>query len=209
VKVFRTDDYAQVATVVTGKLPHGVWPSGDGSRIYVGLENDDALVAIDTASNEVIASVPVGQAPQAIAYVPNAVPRGEGLQGLQSIGVAGQVSHVVLAPAADAKSVDAVRKAPTSVSLFDQGLTQVLQASVTGLEPGKPYVLALAGNPDGSGSLEPLSAFTANPAGSAIVNATGPIRQIVRDGTRDQRRYLAIVAGTIAQTGALVQIQIE
>ena len=29
-------------------------------------------------------------------------------------------------------------KAPTSVSLFDQGLVQVLQAAVTGLEPRKP-----------------------------------------------------------------------
>src|SRR6266853_3164260 len=29
VKVFRTDDFAQVATVPVGKLPHGVWPSGD------------------------------------------------------------------------------------------------------------------------------------------------------------------------------------
>ncbi len=28
--------------------------------------------------------------------------------------------------------------APTSVSLFDQGLLQVLQASVTGLEPKQP-----------------------------------------------------------------------
>ena len=35
-------------------------------------------------------------------------------------------------------------KAPTSVSLFDQGLIQVLQASVTGLEPKQKYVLALA-----------------------------------------------------------------
>ena len=42
VKVFRTDDFSQVATIPVGKLPHGVWPSGDGTRVYVGLENDDA-----------------------------------------------------------------------------------------------------------------------------------------------------------------------
>jgi hypothetical protein len=47
VKVFRTSDFQQVATVPVGKLPHGVWPSGDGSHIYVGLENDDKLAAID------------------------------------------------------------------------------------------------------------------------------------------------------------------
>ncbi len=43
------DDFAKVATIPVGKLPHGIWPSGDGSRVYVGLENDDAMVAIDTA----------------------------------------------------------------------------------------------------------------------------------------------------------------
>ena len=48
VKVFRTDDFSQVATIPVGNLPHGIWPSGDGTRIYVGLENADALAAIDT-----------------------------------------------------------------------------------------------------------------------------------------------------------------
>ncbi len=42
VKVFRTDDFSQVATIPVGNLPHGIWPSGDGTRIYVGLENADA-----------------------------------------------------------------------------------------------------------------------------------------------------------------------
>jgi len=41
-------------------------------------------------------------------------------------------------------------------------------------------VLALSLRPDGGGVLEPLATFTANAAGSAIVNALGPIRQIVR-----------------------------
>src|SRR6202045_4995669 len=72
VKVFRTDDFSEVAAIPAGKLPHGVWPSGDGTRIYVGLENGDALEAIDTATNKVIGQIPIGQAPQAIAYVPNA-----------------------------------------------------------------------------------------------------------------------------------------
>jgi YVTN family beta-propeller protein len=41
----------------------------------------DKLAVIDTATNQVVANVPVGQAPQAIAYVPNAVPDGDGTQG--------------------------------------------------------------------------------------------------------------------------------
>ena len=76
----------------------------------VGLENDDALVAIDAAANEVVASVPIGQAPQAIAYVPNAVPQGNGMQGLQPLSTAGQVSRIVLAPVADAKSAGVVHR---------------------------------------------------------------------------------------------------
>jgi hypothetical protein len=91
--------------------------------------------------------------------------------------------------------------------LFDQGLTQVVQASVTGLEPKRPYVLALASKPDGRGALEPLSGFMTNPAGSAIVNAVGPIRQIVHNGTEGERRYLVIAEGTPGAIGAIVQQQ--
>src|SRR4029077_16785531 len=93
VKVFRTDDFSQAATIPVGKLPHGVWPSGDGSRIYVGLENADGMAAIDTLANKVIATIGVGQAPQAVNYVPNAVPEGDGATGLQPLGVAGQAAH--------------------------------------------------------------------------------------------------------------------
>jgi YVTN family beta-propeller protein len=182
VKVFRTDDFSEVATIPVGKLPHGIWPSGDGCRIYVGLENADGMTAIDTITNRVIATSPVGQAPQAITYVANAVPDGDGTQGLQPLGVAGQAAHLLLG-AATAK-MDRNADAATSVSLFDQGLIQVLQASVTGLEPRQPYVLALAHQPNGEGPLEPLSAFMTNPAGSAIVNATGAVRQVVRGETR-------------------------
>jgi YVTN family beta-propeller protein len=208
VKVFRTDDFTEVATIPVGKLPHGIWPSGDGSRVYVGLENADAVTAIDTMSNKVIATSPVGQAPQAIAYVPNAVPDGDGKQDLQPLGVAGQAAHLALGAVENGKLLLSGNKVLTSVSLFDQGLIQVLQAAVTGLQPKQPYVLALAQQPDGKGALEPLAAFTTNPAGSAIVNAAGPIRQVVQGEDKIARRYLVIVPGTAAEPGKPVQIQI-
>jgi YVTN family beta-propeller protein len=207
VKVFRTDDFSQVATIPVGKLPHGVWPSGDGSRVYVGLENADAVTAIDTLTNKVIATSPVGQAPQAIAYVPNAVPDADGMQNLQPLGVAGQVTHLRLG--APDKAAGNTENALTSVSLFDQGLIQVLQAAVTGLEPKQLYVLMLASQPNGNGTLEPLEDFMTNPAGSAIVNATGPIRQVVQGEHEIQRRYLVIARGSAAKPGPVVQVQIE
>src|SRR5215813_6439992 len=209
VKVFRTDNFEQIATIPVGKLPHGIWPSGDGTRVYVGLENEDKVAAIDTLKNEVIATSPIGQAPQALVYVPDAVPavsgapnsamtrmmvapEGLGTNNLQPLGIAGQSVQLWLAPFGANKEA----KAPTSVSLSDQGLVQVLEAAVTGLEPGKPYLLAFANEPSGTGVLEPLQGFMTNPAGAAIVNAIGPIRQLVRGENNTQRRYLVIVPGT-------------
>jgi len=204
-KVFRTDDFSQVATIPVGNLPHGVWPSGDGTRIYVGLENADALAAIDTATNKVVGNVPIGQAPQAIAYVPNAAPDPDDRQNLQALGVAGQVAHLALASKGGTKH----GKAPTTVSLFDQGLIQILQASVTGLQPKGKYVLALAERSDGGGPLQPLAAFMTNPAGSAIVNAAGPIRQIVDQSAAAAKRYLVIASGDAAMPGEAVQIEAQ
>src|SRR4029077_16818003 len=102
-----------------------------------------------TLTNKVIATSPIGQAAQAVIYVPNAVPEGPGTEGLQPLGIAAQsVQLWLISPG---KKGD---KAPTSVSLSDQGLVQMLEAAVTGLEPGKPYLLALVTEPSATGVLE-------------------------------------------------------
>lgn len=205
VKVFRTSDFAQVATISVGNLPHGIWPSGDGRRVYVGLENDDRLVAIDTLSNHIVAATPIGQAPQAVVYVAGAVPQGSGTANLQPLGIAGQAVHLALT----STSARGQSKPDTSVTLFDQGLVQVLEAAVTGLAPKQTYVLALATRPDGTGTIEPLTRFTTNPAGSAVVNAIGPIRQVVRMQQGVPRRYLVILRNESGRaTGAPVQVQV-
>ena len=208
VQVYRTDNFSKVATIPVGKLPHGIWPSGDGKRVYVGLENEDRLAAIDTLTNTVIATSPIGQAAQAVVYVPNAVPEGAGTAGLKPLGIAGQSTQLRLVPPGR-EGVTGGEKAPTSVSLSDQGLVQVLEAAVSGLEPGQAYVLALAIEPSGAGDLQPLQAFKTNPAGAAVVNAIGPIRQVVRGEDKIQRRYLVIVPGTVGKLGTPVQVQAE
>jgi YVTN family beta-propeller protein len=199
VLAFRRSDFTKVATIPVGKLPHGIWPSGDGSRVYVGLENQDAMAAIDTLQNRLIATIPIGQAPQAVVYVPGAAGSDRGRDKLEPLGLAGAVAHLSLGAPGGAST--------TSVSLFDQGLVQVLQAAVTGLAPKSPYVIALATTPNGTGTLQPLAAFMTNPAGSAIVNASGPIRQLVRDAGASERRYLVIAPGRPDSIQAPVQIQ--
>jgi len=85
----------------------------------------------------------------------------------------------------------------------------MLQAAVTGLEPKQPYVLSLAQMPNGSGALEPLANFITNPAGAAIVNATGTIREIVQGEHETQRRYLVIARGSADKPGSVVQVQMQ
>ena len=200
VQVFRTDTFERIATIPTGSLPHGIWPSGDGTRMYVGIENGDAISVIDTKLQQVVTTIPAGQAGQAIVYVPNAVPQGDGRTNLQPLGVASMATHLKLAAPGAANDA-------TSVALFDQGLTQILQAAVTGLAPKAPYVLALSGNPEGNPPLEELTAFSTNPAGAAIVNAVGPIRQVVAPDTPSLRRYLVIAPVKDGKPGAPVQLQ--
>ena len=170
-----------------------------------------------------MATVPIGQAPQAVVYVPGAVPEGTGTAlGNAAMTVANTMPstsrkraerrgcsrsasparRVLTMVAAGSKAANERGKAPTSVALFDQGLIQVLEAAVTGLQPNQPHVLALAGQKDGSGALEPLASFTTNQAGSAIVNAIGPIRQVVEATAPAPRRYLVIAAGSATQLGA-------
>lgn len=93
VLVYRTSDYSLITHIPVGDLPHGEWPSGDGSRLYVGLENSDRMAVIDTLTNHVIAEVPTGQAPQAVIYVPNAVSDTSPVGALQPLGTAGLTTH--------------------------------------------------------------------------------------------------------------------
>jgi YVTN family beta-propeller protein len=192
VKVYRRGQPPRlVATIPTGDLPHGIWPSGDGTRVYVGLENQDAVIAIDTLANKVIAMIPIGQQPQALCYVPNAVPEGAGLANLMPLGEAGKAVHVTLtAPEGSGSTGHA------TVSVNALGALDLLQIAVTGLQPGQAYQVWLVASPAAPyGEKQPLAQFTTNVSGAQIAQAVGPLRQVVRgDGAAagDERRYLLV-----------------
>jgi YVTN family beta-propeller protein len=201
VKVFTTSDQPElVATILTGELPHGLWPSGDGTRIYVGLENANAVTALDTRTNKVVDTVNTGQSPQGMVYIPNAVPVGDGTENLSPIGTSGDAVHLTLVSVGNGKP-------QTTVAVNNQGLIDLLEAAVTGLEAKKPYLLALVNNADGSGLLEPVAKFMTNPAGAAIVVTVGPLRRVVQSNADNQRRFLVIVPLNEDKPGVPVQVQ--
>jgi hypothetical protein len=49
-------------------------------------------VVIDTLTQTAIARIPIGQAPQAVVYVPNAAPDGSGTTNLEPLGFAGRTT---------------------------------------------------------------------------------------------------------------------
>src|SRR5262249_14725398 len=118
----------------------------------------------------------------------------------QPLGTAAMAAHLAL-------SAPGAAEPATSVALFDQGLTQVMQAAVSGLAPKTAYVLALADNAAGKPPLEQLAAFSTNPAGAAVVNAVGPIGQLVAPDAPSPRRYLVIAPVKDGQRGEPVQLQ--
>ena len=201
VKVYTTTDKPElVATIPTGEMPHGLWPSGDGTRMYIGLENSNALAAIDTATNKVVSTIATGQSPQGMVYIPNAVPTGAGTDNLVALGMAGDAVHLTM-------SAPGAAGVATTVVVNNQGLVDILQAGVTGLEPKKPYFMALSNNADVSGPLDPIAKFMGNPAGAAVVSAVGPLRKVVQGASGNARRYLVIAPNVDDKPGTPIQIQ--
>ncbi len=159
-----------IATINTGDLPHGIWGSGDGRRVYVGLENGDSVQAIDTLTNTIVATIAVGQLPQALVYVPNATTSDRGTANLKPLGVQTEALHLELVPPASANSA-----AHASVSINSLGLIDNLQIAASGLQPGMKYRLMLVGGPEA----QELAVLSAGIGGVAIAQTLGPLKRAV------------------------------
>jgi hypothetical protein len=202
VKVYTTTNNPQlVATIPVGELPRGLWPSGDGTRIYIALENGTGLQVIDTLSNQVIATLPGGQAAQALVYVPTAVPAGNGLSNLVSLGSSGEPVHLFMGFPGSAAST-----APTTVTLNNQGPLDLLEAAVTGLQPDTIYTLGYVPDLAAPGqNFQPLNTFATNAAGAQISESIGVLREILA-GTPQPEDFLVIVPAGGTQP---VQVQLQ
>jgi len=190
VKAFRRDTTPElVATIPVGELPHGIWPSGDGSRVYVALENGEHCVAIDTVTNKVIANIPIGQTTQALVYVPNAVPNGSGSENLMPLGVAANTARLHLEAGGTA-----LPNAQASVAVNSLGLLDLVQIAAKGLSPQAQYQVYLAeSNKSPFGKLESLAVLKTNPDGAGIVQAIGPLKALADKDTSPQSQRFLIV----------------
>jgi YVTN family beta-propeller protein len=190
VKVFRRSSTPElIAAIPVGNLPHGIWQSGDGSRVYVALENGGEAVAIDTISNKVIARIPIGQTSQALVYVPNAVPNGDGVDNLMPQGEAANIARLHLEAAGEAQP-----DAQASVAVNSLGLLDLVQIAAEGLAPKSQYQIYLAESDHAPfGKLEPLAILKTNPDGAGISQAIGPLKRLAGQGAAASSRRFLIV----------------
>ena len=138
---------------------------------------------------------PECQQPQALVYVPQAVPDGEGTTNLAPLGEAGQAAHLTLtAP----DSSDNTGRATVSVNVL--GPLDLLQIAVSGLKPGKMYRLWLVTSRTAPfGQKQPLVTFKANLAGAQIAQTIGPFRQVLTSRNENatesiHQRFLLLTA---------------
>jgi YVTN family beta-propeller protein len=190
VKAFRRGATPElVATIPVGELPHGIWPSGDGSRVYVALENGEHCVAIDTVTNKVIATISIGQTTQALVYVPNAVPSGSGSENLMPLGAAANTVVLHLEPAGTA-----FPEARASVAVNSLGLLDLIQIAAKGLSPRTQYQIYLTeSNELPFGKLEPIAVIKTNPDGAGIVQTIGPLKALAANAASSTLQRFVII----------------
>lgn len=197
VKVYRRSDQTQVATIAVGACPHGVWSSGDGTKVYVGLQEGDAVDAIDVRRNVKVAEIPSGQSPQALVYVSNAVPVGAGTSGLVPLNSSRGARVVEL------QSTPGAGKARGTVWVRSLGPVDGIDVTASGLAPSAKYTLFL--RIGGSGEMRmdwPLATVMSDTSGSAaLVEAIAPT--VLPDAstggtTSGARPRLILVRGTRA-----------
>jgi YVTN family beta-propeller protein len=178
----------------SGHAPHGIWPSPDNSRVYVAMQKSDAVDVIDTASDTVVATLHVGQDPQALVYVAGAVPRGDGRRGLTRQGLGHRVETLPVEVRGTTGSAKVTVRQGDGVDLLDFAAQQL---------PAKAVLTAYGVRPDGSAAA--LRQIQADPTGGvdqalAFTDFFGVYERVVlvpRDASPPTAR-LAIAWVTVA-----------
>ena len=165
VKVYRRNGGTPtlIGTIATGDDPHGLWPSPDNSRVYVCLENQDAVQVVDTATRSVIATLKIGQMCQALVYVANAVPSGDGLSGLtqQNVNLRIRSTKLIIAGGGEAEVVMRELQGVDSVDVQAKGLVvgQTYRVFASSASGAQQFIADFKADANGKGQVNPLLKF--------------------------------------------------
>jgi len=172
-----------ITQTAVGEMPHGIWPSGDDTKVYIGNENDDTVSVMETRSHSVTSVIKVGQNPQALVYVTNAIssedPRNDVAELRPTIKSTAQT--IELLPS-DASTFAGGNLNFRGLATHEQGVTRISNAQpettynvwLTGdLELNGPSTLLAVLTTDGNGNdqkdfIVPMGSFQSTDGADAI-----------------------------------------
>jgi DNA-binding beta-propeller fold protein YncE len=202
-----------IRSVVAGQAPH-LAESPDivissHDRIYTGDQTSNTVSVYDPSSNRLLGVLRLGDVtPQ------NLSPLYRGQLLVHGLGFS-----------FDHKTPAIVSIGSNSVTFLDTATNDIKHIIYVGRSPHEPfftpdgselwvtvrgedYVSVIDSTP--SRDFQPLTRFTTNPAGAAIVNTLGPLRRlVVGPPGQNDRRYLVIVPFQEGGEPKPVQIQLE
>jgi YVTN family beta-propeller protein len=160
--------FRQTDSIAVGALPHGIWASPDGERLYIGLEFADEVQAVDLTARKIVATIKIGQSPQALVYAEEAVSEAGGTTGLVPLAETPPTVVTELAAPANAG------KARGRLSIRPIGMTDLIEQVFINLDPGVSYTLFLSrsGQEPFSDDYE-VNSFVADKSGKYSGQSTG------------------------------------
>lgn len=178
VKIFDVaNNFEQQDSITVGALPHGIWASPDGKLLYVGIEYGDQVQGIDLQTRKVIATIQIGQSPQALVYAPNAISgRKKSTTGLSPLNDSTSTEVMVL------NSLSKSESAHGRLAIRSIGLTDLVEQAFTFLKPNTAYTLALSKSPTAPFNPDyEINSFVTDNQGKYIGQSTGLIKTLDQD----------------------------
>lgn len=163
-------DFELTATIPVGVLPHGLWASPDGSKLYVGLEYEDKVQPVDLETQKALTPIPIGQSPQALVYAKGAVTEATARAGLSPLPGTESTQIILLKP------VSAQDAAKGQLSVRTIGAVDLIEQQFFKLKPNAAYTLVLAQSDTPSASNYPLHAFVTDANGKYAGQSTGLLK---------------------------------
>ncbi len=197
VRIFDVaDHYRQTDTVNVGSLPHGLWPSEDGKQLYVGLEFGDQVQHIDLQTMKLVATIQIGQSPQALVYADEATGGNEATSGLTALNDPAFTQVVEMSVAGTTTNEHG------RLAIRPIGLTTLIEQIFTSLKPNSAYTLALSNSTVApfEASYE-LNSFTTDEHGRYVGQSTGVIQKL--DDQQGHQSYKRIILVN-AKSGELI-----
>lgn len=189
-----------------GRSPHEAFYTPDGKLAHVCSSFTPETVVIDRASHRI-----VGHVRELSPFSPDIAAAPDGTQVWLTLKDIGKTQIFNARPPFETIATLDSGSITNHVNIVRNAkdrFAYVKAYTTAGLDPGKPYTLAIASNRDGSGAIEALAGFKTNPAGAAIVSTIATLRAVLSaQNTTPTRRYLVILEGIRAVRGAVVQTQ--